>query len=439
MTQLIQKLCWPAATARPAQRTQRRHLKKVTSGAQISSPTSPCDGIARPSCRFFCASRFFFLLSEKNKNWFSRERVAMLRLLLLGAAVLAVAVQRGAAVTVPCDCWITFGRLQRPVHDVHPASVQSTSTRVRVLSRLRGGAPAKKDKREKTRNKRGGAATARTEWDESEGDEGGGGWALTDEEKEQIAREERLIEEQEKALLAAGGGNNAGGIGDGMRRSAGGTFHQLRNMPEETPAGWDPCADWDLRVRSKIWWKDQRERSVLDSLPAGFARMWHACRVGAVPWVEELLASGEVAATATDPDNRDKTPLHLAALRGNRMCCEVLLAHGADLNAQDDQQSTPLHCAAAYGRLDTCRMLLDKGAWKDVTDCNGETPLDLAISYRREEVTLWMLEQVSTIPNPRPRVSVTLDQKTARSLARAMRCLTAPAREPPRPQSPNAD
>ena len=172
--------------------------------------------------------------------------------------------------------------------------------------RLRGGAGAKaKDKKAKTKNKRGGTTTQRGgdyDWDASD-DDGGGGFVLTDEEKEQMAREERILAE---ASAAAPSG------GDGMRRGAGGTFHQLRCMPEETPPEWDPCADWDLRVRSKIWWKDQRDRGLWEALPSPLAKMLHACRVGAVPWVRELLVGGAVVATATDPCTPPCTPhVHL--------------------------------------------------------------------------------------------------------------------------------
>jgi hypothetical protein len=178
----------------------------------------------------------------------------------------------------------------------------------------------------------------------------------------------------------------------GVRRGAGGTFHELRSMPEEKPDGWDACADWDLRIRSKMWWKEQRDRDKFDSLETPIERLFHACRIGAVPWVEELISSGEVKATDTYGQRQYKTPLHMAALRGNCLTGLLLLKHGADVNAEDNQQSTPLHCAAAYGRLDMCRMLLDNGARADAQDMNEETPLDLAVDYKREEVALFFLE-----------------------------------------------
>ena len=216
-----------------------------------------------------------------------------------------------------------------------------------------------RDKKEKTKNKRGGGAPKGGDWDGSDDMDGGmGGFELTEEEREMIAREEQQIAE-------ANAGGGVGGVED-LRRGAGGTFHELRCMEEDTPEGWDKCADWDLRIRSKMWWKDQCDRESWESLPSEVDKMFHACRVGAVPWVEELLTSGAIAATHTDPERWGRTPLHMAALRGNFLTGRLLLQHGADVNAQDEQQSTPLHCAAAYGRLEMCRMLLEMKAQPDI-------------------------------------------------------------------------
>ncbi len=39
------------------------------------------------------------------------------------------------------------------------------------------------------------------------------------------------------------------------------------------------------------------------------------------------------------------TPLHMAAYHGNRAVVEMLLRHGADMNAKNDAGETPLDCA----------------------------------------------------------------------------------------------
>jgi uncharacterized protein len=73
------------------------------------------------------------------------------------------------------------------------------------------------------------------------------------------------------------------------------------------------------------------------------------------------------------------TPLHDAALAGNRDVAAVLIAHGADINARDHESgSTPLHLAASWGRIEVLRLLLEKGADRSIRDKMGRTAAEAA-------------------------------------------------------------
>lgn len=78
------------------------------------------------------------------------------------------------------------------------------------------------------------------------------------------------------------------------------------------------------------------------------------------------------------------TPLHVAASAGYNAVVEVLLALGADINAQiygwmsQDSMFMPLHLATAKGHESTARLLLGKGANKHLRGVDGRTAFEAA-------------------------------------------------------------
>lgn len=49
-------------------------------------------------------------------------------------------------------------------------------------------------------------------------------------------------------------------------------------------------------------------------------------------------------------DEKQRTPLHIAALHGHVECAQLLLKHGADPQVADEEGRTPLIAAAQYGQ-----------------------------------------------------------------------------------------
>jgi len=71
---------------------------------------------------------------------------------------------------------------------------------------------------------------------------------------------------------------------------------------------------------------------------------------------------------------------------------QLLLEHGADVNAQAKDGSTPLHEASRFGTAKTARLLLEHGASVEVKDAQGRTPIQVASTSRNAEVMELLLE-----------------------------------------------
>jgi len=73
------------------------------------------------------------------------------------------------------------------------------------------------------------------------------------------------------------------------------------------------------------------------------------------------------------------TPLHRAALHGDKESVELLIANGADVNAKDKWGWTPLVRAVGYGDKELVELLIANGADVNAKDKWGYTPLLWAI------------------------------------------------------------
>jgi len=128
-------------------------------------------------------------------------------------------------------------------------------------------------------------------------------------------------------------------------------------------------------VNAKIEWGDTPLHC-----SAGGGSLWrwremhlsHEAEVKLREVAEVLIAHG---ADVNAKNDDGLTPLLYAAGYGRLEVVEALLAHGAAVNAKDDKGLTPLHYAAEHGRLEVVDALLAHGAAVNAKDDKGLTPL----------------------------------------------------------------
>ncbi|KAL4860020.1 putative 4-hydroxy-4-methyl-2-oxoglutarate aldolase [Chlorella vulgaris] len=102
--------------------------------------------------------------------------------------------------------------------------------------------------------------------------------------------------------------------------------------------------------------------------------------LGARNFTKSEYASGSWSSAGRPLQPLHQTPLHLAAEAGDDdEMCEVLIAHGADVNAGSKDCASPLHQAANRGMLQLLRLLIARGADVNAADEQGWTPLMLSV------------------------------------------------------------
>lgn len=98
---------------------------------------------------------------------------------------------------------------------------------------------------------------------------------------------------------------------------------------------------------------------------------------GHLPWVQKLIERD------ADVNKTGWTPLHYAATGGHVAVIEYLLEHSAYIDAESPNGSTPLMLAAMYGSPESVKHIIQAGADLTVKNQLGMTALDFAIQGNR--------------------------------------------------------
>ena len=116
-----------------------------------------------------------------------------------------------------------------------------------------------------------------------------------------------------------------------------------------------------------------------------------ASRHGSLEIVKFLIDNG-AAVNAVENDGR--SALHFATIRGHLSVVRYLLENKADVNLRKRLGLTPLHIVAQYSKqTDLVQVLLDHGADIEAPDDRDDTPLDWAITFGSGIVVQELLRQ----------------------------------------------
>ncbi|XP_069385878.1 caskin-1 isoform X2 [Paralichthys olivaceus] len=120
----------------------------------------------------------------------------------------------------------------------------------------------------------------------------------------------------------------------------------------------------------------------------GLSPLHHAALSGNKELISLLL---EAQAAVDIKDNKGMRPLHYAAWQGKTEPMKMLLKSGSSVNGQSDEGQIPLHLSAQHGHYDGSEMLLQHQSNPCISDAAGKTPLDLACEFGRVGVVQLLL------------------------------------------------
>lgn len=121
---------------------------------------------------------------------------------------------------------------------------------------------------------------------------------------------------------------------------------------------------------------------------AGQTGLFLALREPSLKVAELLIAWPKTVVESRN--DKDESPLMIAAINGQVDISQKLIARGGDVNKTG---WTPLHYAATRSHLEVIRLLLDNYAYIDAESPNKTTPLMMAASYGSTETVQLLLDE----------------------------------------------
>ena len=137
----------------------------------------------------------------------------------------------------------------------------------------------------------------------------------------------------------------------------------------------------------------EKDPALLNSIaPDGFPLLSLACYFGKERIATYLIEQGaDVGLVATNGSKIQA--LHAAVVKNDYNICALLIAQGADVNAQQVQGVRPLHSAVRKGNLAMVELLVQKGANINAAMDNGDTPKSMAKRENQQEILEYLISR----------------------------------------------
>jgi len=135
---------------------------------------------------------------------------------------------------------------------------------------------------------------------------------------------------------------------------------------------------------------NEKEKAVNFDIPTRNL-YWAACHRSYPKMIDAIESGAEVNSTAID--NRQRTALHWAASNDHVAGVQLLLEHEADPNLSSTWLRTPLMHAAGQNSKQVCQLLIKHGAEVNAVTQAGHTAADQARLSGHIELSEWLKEQ----------------------------------------------
>jgi ankyrin repeat protein len=152
------------------------------------------------------------------------------------------------------------------------------------------------------------------------------------------------------------------------------------------------CSSWSIRVLQ------QRDVNINAINENNISALMEVTATGEYSAVQVLLEAG--ANPDGHDESRDARPLFIAAYEGRTDIVELLLQHGANIEALDSMEQSALHWARRGNQLAVVRLLLSRGAAVDSCGLNYESTLHSAVAKGQLEICQLLLNHGADINKP---------------------------------------